>query len=174
VARGTAQSFASRNNDVDGWWAIGLLLAELGTGDEAYRIDLVSGGAVPVINEPGLAALGPAWAHYLQWSLAQHGLDLAQVDQAGLTLLFDRTAEVQSRFPGGPDRPFRCTVEIRDDRGRLHTGSAEGHSGRLDDFPDPMPHRRPMRSGGPHDAVRVLQRVGRATTRDIAERDRDA
>lgn len=169
VALGTAQSFASRNNDVDGWWAIGQLLAELGTVDQAYRIDLLTGEAAPVIRERGLGALGSAWANYLRWSLAQHGLSLAQIERAGLTLQFDRTTEVQSRFPGGPDRPFRCTVEIQDDRGRLHIGSAEGHSGRLDDFPDATPYRRPMRSAGPHDPVRVLQRVARSTARDTEQ-----
>jgi hypothetical protein len=170
AAFGTAQSFASRNNDVDGWWAIGLLLAELGPGDQQYRIDLVSGEATPIISERGLGELGPAWAQYLRWSLAQHGLSLSQVERARLTLEFDRTIEVQSRFPGGPDRPFRCTVEIEDDRGGLHSASAEGHCGRLDDFPDPAPFQRPMRSAGPHEPVRILQRVARSTTRDLAQR----
>ncbi len=48
------RSFASRNNVVDGSWAIGLILAELPP-DHEYRIDLVSGEAVPGMKEHGLA-----------------------------------------------------------------------------------------------------------------------
>lgn len=170
VAFGTANSFVSRNNDVDGWWAIGQLLAELAPSDQGYRIDLLSGKAHPPIDERGLGGLGSAWARYLRWSLAQHGLSLDLVKRAELTLQFDRTVEVRSRFPGGLERPFRCIVEIQDDRDRPYIGKAVGQCGRLDDFPDPTPYRRPMRSGGPHDPVRILQRLAQSTRRDIVQR----
>jgi hypothetical protein len=48
VADGTARAFAGRNNDLDGWWAAGLLLEALPNG-VYYMLDLLAGS-----SEPGL------------------------------------------------------------------------------------------------------------------------
>lgn len=58
VADGTARAFAERNNDVDGWWTLGLLLAAVPPGDPDYGVDLLTGEATPALDETVLAALG--------------------------------------------------------------------------------------------------------------------
>jgi hypothetical protein len=43
VADGTARAFASRNNGVDGWLAVGLLVGALPPSEPDNRIDLLTG-----------------------------------------------------------------------------------------------------------------------------------
>jgi hypothetical protein len=157
VAYGTAHAFESRTNDVNGWWALPLLLEELPVGED-YRLDLLTGEAVPTMRHAGLAALGSAWARYFHWSLERHGLTRSQVTEATLRAVFDETSEVQSWIPDGvPDHPHRVVVQIRDDRGRVHESIAEGHCSRIRDHSDPV--HRPIRSGGPRDPGRIGQRI---------------
>ena len=85
VADGTARAFASRNNDVDGWWALGLLLDAVPPDDPDYQIDLVAGRATPETSM-GLGSLGDAWGRYLRWSLDRHRLPIGVVRSAVLTL----------------------------------------------------------------------------------------
>jgi hypothetical protein len=159
VAEGLARSFASRNNDVEGWWALGLLLAAVPPADPDYRVDLLSGQATPALEGSELSELGDAWARYLRWSIQRHGLTIDAVRDATLTVRFDRSSEVKSPFPGGPDRSFVCIVTIEDDRGRRHERLVVGHCGRLSDFVDPSPYLRPRRSAGPHEPGRVSKRT---------------
>ena len=161
VADGTAQAFASRGNDVDGWWALGLLLAECKSADPDYQVDLLSGAATPAHLTQALDDLGPAWARYFAWSVARHGLSPAYVRTALLAVRFDRTQVVYSHIPNNWDRPFTCTVTILDDRGRSRERVVTGHCSRPTDFVDPNPWWRPRRSLGLHDAGRVSRRVGR-------------
>jgi hypothetical protein len=161
VAEGTSRSFASRNNDVDGWWAPGLLLAASRAADPDFQVDLMTGESTPTLGEQGLDALGPAWSVYFHWSLERHGLSAAVVRSATLTVRFNRTAEVPSWIRGRRDRPFHCTVTIEDDRGRSYMRVVESHC-----FPAiRMPLLRRMqglsRSGGPYDPGRVRRRTQR-------------
>ncbi len=151
VAEGTALAFASRNNDVGGWWALGLLLAAVPPGDPDYQVDLLTGEATPVVLEPAIRELGAVWAAYLRWSLERHGVPLSFVRSAALTVRFDRAHEVPSWIPGGRDHPFRCSVTIEDDRSDVHERLAEGHCSRLDAFVDPdlRPRRAITRSRRP-------------------------
>jgi hypothetical protein len=146
VADGTVRSFISRNNDVDGWWALGLLLAATEPADPDYRIDLLSGKTTPEKLSGVLDGLGPAWAAYFGWSLARHRLAREQVTQADLVVNFDRDTQVSSWPLDGRDRPFVCHVAIDDFRGRHYHATAAGHCGLLDDFPDAPPAARPTRS----------------------------
>jgi hypothetical protein len=143
VANGIAAAFESRNNDVDGWWAPGLLLGALD--DEDYQIDLRSGEASPRMRDE-LGQLGSAWARYFRWSLERHGLREELVREATLSLSFDRTETKKSRFPDAVEVPLHVSVSLRDDRGRLYTATVDSSCGRLEDFRNPNPYRRPMRS----------------------------
>jgi len=159
VAEGVARAFAMRNNDVDGWWALGLLLAAVPPGDPDYRVDLLTGAAAPVVGNE-LGALGDAWARYLRWSLQRHGIQHGAVRSAELQVRFNRLDAVTSWIPGGRDYPFKCTVVIEDDRGRRYQRAVEGHCSRPDDFVDPNPNLRPRRSVSRHDPGRVSDRIG--------------
>lgn len=124
VAEGLARSFAPRNNDVEGWWALGLLLAAVPAADPEYRVDLLTGDATPALERTELSTLGDAWARYLRWSVDRHGVPIAAVRSATLTVRFDRSHVVASLFPGGPDYSFVCSVTIED--AAIMNGSRRG------------------------------------------------
>jgi hypothetical protein len=149
VAEGTARSFASRNNDVGGWWALGLLLDALPAGDPDYRLDLLAGTAEPEAPGP-LGLLAPAWRDYFAWSLRRHDVDPGAVRSAVLTVCFDRKRPVTSHLPQRDDealdRHFAVRVEVEDDRRRVRLAVAEGHCGPQSGFTDPDPSRRPRQS----------------------------
>lgn len=162
VAVSTARVFASRNNDVDGWWALGLLLEWLPAGDPDYRVDLLTGVTTPRPAEQHLGALGPAMAAYFAWSLGRHRVSTAFVRSATLTLRFDRESRVRSHLwepTGRPlDHAFVCRVEVEDDRGRVSVGEVRGHCGRPADFTDPSPLAQPRRSVSR--GLRIRERTG--------------
>jgi len=172
VAYGVASAFASRNNDLNGWWVPGLLVGELTPDKPAYHLDLLTGETVPGTINPALGELGPAWARYFAWSLTRHSLPSTRVTDASLTVRFDYDVSVPSWRFGVTDHPFLCTVTITDDRGRGYERSALSHCAPLSafDWSEP-PAGRPMRSGGPHEAGRISMRVGGAErTGDIRAR----
>jgi hypothetical protein len=123
VADGVARAFANRDNDVDGWWAPGLLLDAIDPGDPGYRLDLLTGKTIPKRASPTLDELGPAWSRYLAWTLARHGVPSDRLANAGMTVrLAYRDVGAGFEF-GRTHRPFACTVRIRDDRGRDYVRS---------------------------------------------------
>jgi hypothetical protein len=146
VADGIVRSFVSRNNDVDGWWALGLLLAATEPAEPDYGIDLLSGTTTPKKLSRALGELGAAWAAYFDWSLSRHGVARERVSRAHLALTFDRETHVGSGPLGGADRPFVCRVAIDDIRGRQYQATADGQCGLLDGFPEGPPAARPLRS----------------------------
>ncbi len=176
VAVGTAGVFVSRNNDVDGWWALGLLLETLPAGDPDYRVDLLAGDATPRPAERQLGALGRASADYFAWSLGRHGVPTAFVRSATLTLRFDRASRVRSHLwePTGRllDHAFVCRVEVEDDRGRVSVGEVRGHCGRRVDFTDPNRLAQPQRSVSR--GLRIRERVFRRTIRALTTHLRTA
>lgn len=73
LACGIASRFASRNNDIDGYWALGLLYsAAVAVGTNSLRLDLVNETAEPSFKYS--ARLLSQLNHYLQDRLAK--LDL--------------------------------------------------------------------------------------------------
>ena len=169
VAYGVSHAFVARDNDVDGWWALGLILAGFPPGDPDLRIDLLTGEAIPEPEADNLHALGPAWSSYLFWSIERHGVPRSAVRSATLDVSFDRTVGIQSHIPdlAVRDHPFRCVVAIGDDRGLVHTSQIEGQCARPTDFQDPNPYRRPLRSTS-RDAGRMADRIG-SPPNDAAE-----
>lgn len=130
VADGVVRAFAGRNNDVDGWWAPGLILAAVPPGDPDYSVDLLTGAGTPTLEGTLLEDLGQAWARYLAWSFARHGLSESVVRSARLILRFEHADDVPSWVLGHRDQPFWCTVTIEDDRGRRCQSVAESHCSR--------------------------------------------
>jgi hypothetical protein len=165
VAHGTAHAFADRGNDVDGWWALGLLLRDTQAGAPDYSIDLLTGRTRPERLPGDLNELGRAWARYFAWSLERHQVPVDRVRTATLSITFDRSTTVYSWIPNNEDHPFICVVEIEDDRAHVHARSVVGHASRPEDFTDPNPWWRPRRSVEPHHPGRVAYRV-RRTIRD--------
>jgi hypothetical protein len=160
VADGVARAFTSRDNDVDGWQAVGLLMDAGAPADPAYELDLLTGKTTPRNLTSALDELGPAWARYFAWTLARHGVPPDRIATATLTLRFEYAPWPPSVRPGGDRRPFVCNVLIRDDRGRDYERSEAGTVSRPRDFdPSEPPAGKLRRSSPPYDAGRIEMRI---------------
>ena len=127
AAHNFAHSFVSRMNYHVSDYVVGhALRAALRSGDPELRVDLLTGAA-----EPG-SLLPPGVAIPLGWYVARfphhvrsHGAGMHGVREARMRLRFDEERLRRLRQADAPARlmvPFECSVEIVDDRGKVHVG----------------------------------------------------
>jgi hypothetical protein len=132
VAEAVLGSFVSRNNDVDGWWAIGLLASWLQP-PKQLTIDLLAGTSHPDLstNPSGLRALPRTWsAEFARLLDAQH--IRSRPRRAGLHLQFlpnDRSRPrdfiLRRDVPDADLVLLRAEAEIEDNAGRLFSAATE-------------------------------------------------
>lgn len=155
IANGVLSSFNSRNNDVDGYWGIGMLCLFAKNHEMSeVRFDLMrrESSAAP-------SPIGPLAAHYrekLDHLLEIRGLPSTWIKSAKLSVCFDAPFEHKFNYFGSAlgGKPYMCTLEIIDDLGRKHgarTGGncwphnpkKESRSGRW----NKQQHPHPLRAG---------------------------
>ena len=153
IANALTRSFVSRNNDIDGWWGMGVLLTALPSEDRSLTLDLLLGVSIPDLSsEPsGLRVVAQAWARRFRGLVDQHHVRVP-VTTAALTLRFepserrsnDLVLRAAQRGTASPQLfQFRCEVAIANARGRTFSAAAEGIC-----YPhDPTTE---LRSGGPN------------------------
>lgn len=112
VAHGTASAFASRNNDLGGYWAIGKLCRHaVESGTLVISFDLLEREVTPEWRDAdAICARGAT-------RFAVH------VERLGLPLSAIRGAVVDLRFEPSDDPSlvrYRCAARIVDDRERAH------------------------------------------------------
>lgn len=127
VAAGLATSFVSRNNDLDGYWSLGLLrrLADRQR-RESLHFDILSGSTDP--QDPMLAHVCRAYRAALSRQLIVRNLDRALVAKADILVSFNApplpvTAPAAATY--GP--PFSCCVRLLDDREKEHSHTVVAH-----------------------------------------------
>ena len=116
VARGVLTSFASRNNDVRGYWGIGVLariVQERGLGPvqlPLYPTSLHS-------TEPVFSALAARYADLLAAKLFEAGVPASWLGSAELIFSFPVSASAKHHLgASAPGQPFECRLEITDER----------------------------------------------------------
>lgn len=128
IAFGIAGRFASRNNDIDGYWALGVLYSVASAaGTDAVHLDLVSETAEPSFQHA--ARLFSQFRQYLQGRLESVDLE-GYVVTATIDIEFN--VEAQWKSPFGRTTwgdPFHCCVTLTDDLGKNHKGTARGWCG---------------------------------------------
>ena len=139
VADALLGSFASRNNDLDGYWAIGQLRS-FADSNRVSRLllDLLHAAADPDGDIPRRVALSYEAALRLQ--LPRFGIPLEWVREATIELTFGGDlprASLQEAY----GNPFSCVVTLVDDRGRSQRREHLGHCA-------PHDARREGRRGG--------------------------
>ena len=129
VAENLGRSFVSRNNDVDGWWGVGVLLAALPGAEPSLHIDLLTAQSQPDLTKEasGLRLIPVTWAARLA-SLIERQKVRSRVAAASLNLQF-RPVEglvkgLQTSRATEPPLPlysYSCSVQITNERGRTFT-----------------------------------------------------
>jgi hypothetical protein len=126
IASGLAYGFASRNNDYDGYWTLGILYAVASdSGTNRVSIDLATGKSTPEFKYSGLIA-----APYYAWLLRQIytlGFMHQVVKEAVITVEFNVPfPKKQPCSESGQGSPFICRATLVDDLQRVWSVECEG------------------------------------------------
>lgn len=108
VAAGMADSFISRNNDLHGYWAPGLMYREIGTAPCSVVLDLLAVQAEPA----NCAQVARKYAALMRLALSRQNLDLKTLSRATVAVAFNTVAGVHhigNRLAGDP---FLVTVTL--------------------------------------------------------------
>jgi hypothetical protein len=152
VADNLGRSFVSRNNDIDGWWGVGVVVAALAASERSLHIDLLTGQSQPDLTQEasGLRLLPATWATRFN-SLIERQKVRSRVAAASLNLQFlpiegPVDGYIQTSRATEPPMPlysYSCSVQIRDVRGRTFARDQAGYC-------HPHDERAEQRSGGPN------------------------
>jgi hypothetical protein len=119
-------SFVSRNNDLDGFWAIGLLCAAAdAAGVQTLTLDLLAGTCAPDCAVG--ARVARAYGEFLRRQLEKRELEPDSVARLHVWLRFHA---VDTLLRGGPDarygEPFECMIALELHDGYVVDGSRLG------------------------------------------------
>jgi hypothetical protein len=116
VAGAVAGSFVSRNNDVNGYWGLGLLRSHADLNQlRSLRFDIF--GQYPEPKNDALALVTDAYRRVLARQLSIRKIARGIVTKAEIVLTFEPDApNIPSASTYGA--PFSCAVRLTDHRGR--------------------------------------------------------
>lgn len=132
TAAGLLGKFISRNNDHEGYWALGALSMEARRLDNRVELDLLQASARPAA--PACASLALIWSGHLHAALARHGALAGELAGASITLEFGLVALPMPPWSYPFGDPFRCTVRLASADGRVAERQALGRCFPLDQF----------------------------------------
>jgi hypothetical protein len=111
VATGLLHSFCSRCNDLDGFWALGMLYEEVQSAPYCVELDLLMQTALPAGYHAGRIAAH--YAEYFRRALSKKNLRAEDFTAATVTVQF-KAVIPSTRFPPHwIGDPFTCTVRLR-------------------------------------------------------------
>jgi hypothetical protein len=123
VAAGLLASFVSRNNDVDGYWAPGVLYREAAVQGHATVLDLLTPAALA--PSPSVRSVVQHYAPFLRHALDKQGLAQDGLVKAQISILFD-VAEASQRAIYGKGDIFACSVMLADRHGNIAQRTVHG------------------------------------------------
>lgn len=141
IAAALLGSFVSRNNDVDGYWALGQLRAPAdAAGLTEVRLDLFPADAEP--SGTLISRVTQVYSGMLERQLRRHRLHPNRILRAAMVLSFIEDDTNMGRFASYGE-PFKCTVSLFDDNGRKYERTLVARCA----VHDPRRERRSVRLG---------------------------
>lgn len=135
IGSGVLQSFVSRNNDLDGYWAMGkLYLYSIHAKSRTLQLDLIEGKVIPPVRtlawwypRPDFAWMMAEYRTMLASILERRNVPLYWLNGAVVTIGFDN-AEAAPKYirAGAQGRPYTCRLILIDDLGRNHEFRHDG------------------------------------------------
>ena len=126
VARGVLTAFASRNNDVRGYWGIGVLariLEERGLS----HIELPLYRVASHKSEPVVLALAARYSELLLAKMSNSAVPASWLASAEIVFRYPTAAAIPHRLgANAPGQPFECTLTVTDDQRRSRAFSWSG------------------------------------------------
>lgn len=135
IASGMVHSFVSRNNDLGGYWGIGVLyLYARNVGELTLTLDLLNGTVnpsvsrlLPIYGKPDFQALISQYKAMLHELLHKRKVPESWVAEAVFSIEFESKA-AKPVYPkiGENTEAFACRLSIRDDLGRVRVFRLDG------------------------------------------------
>ncbi len=126
VAHGLLGTFVSRNNDIDGYWGLGVLRLFAEQNDfSLLTLDLLSDSLGRFPDSP----LGIAEKTYHEWFrnvLQKSGVDVDNVARADISVRFSTFDEFPNTIRDTRGEPYLCTVTIVQANGNMYLTSKLG------------------------------------------------
>lgn len=130
VGAGLLGSFVSRNNDVEGYWGMGVLLRYASErGLHELTIDLLDAAASPVAQNEAPQIVAQHYGAMLKAHLQNAAIDSTKISRVRIEVRFGTSGDLPMPPLATWGRPFVCTAVIVDDRGRAWSNSKAGVCG---------------------------------------------
>ena len=126
IGANVARRFISRNNDVDGYWALGVFYRLCSNHDvKTFSLDLLSGASSPEANFSG--AVAAPFRDLLYTQMRNNGLAEEQLVAAFAEVEFDlEPTLIEQRCKKAWGDPFNCHIVLVDDLGTRRTCTIRG------------------------------------------------
>lgn len=124
TAAGLLGKFVSRNNDYQGYWALGVLYTEARASAMRVELDLLRVHALP--EAPACVSVARSYATFLGSALAEHGLTPQALAAATVSIEFGLSLPQRPRYIPCGD-PFVCSFRILSGDGREFTCRKTGY-----------------------------------------------
>lgn len=111
VAAGLLASFYSRRNELEGFWALGMLYQEVQSDPYHLKLDLLARTATSSGHNAALIAT--RYADYLQRALSKKNLRVEDLHEATVAVQFKAEVPVTHFQPHWIGDVFSCTVTLR-------------------------------------------------------------
>lgn len=135
IGSGVLHSFVSRNNDIDGYWGIGVLcLYAKQVGELNVTVDILTGSVNPstslslrIYRQPNFLALADRYKSMFVALFEKRGVPMAWLTDAVFSIDFNSPVAVPA-YPriGENAEPFLCRLSLKDDLGAVHVFRADG------------------------------------------------
>lgn len=125
IAAGVLASFVSRNNDVGGYWALGVLSREAATTGNAVALDLLAPDTAAPSPSPAAASAARHYAQFLHGALQRQGLAPDALAQARIAVTFNTTAPAHVHYTSVGDI-FACSITLAGTDGSVAERTAYG------------------------------------------------
>lgn len=117
AAAGLLTSFVSRNNDFDGYWALGMLCREAARHGDIAALDLLAPDAQA--SSPAARAVARQYAAFLRRAIERLGLAPAEVTRARIDIRFNVTGSDSPATVHGIGDVFACRATLACQSGRI-------------------------------------------------------
>lgn len=127
VLQGFLSAFVSRNNDIGGYWALGVLYRHAQShGTNFIRINLLSSAVTPDNSQFSKYIKAYADYVYLRFSLLRIPRDWLQTGSVSIAFNQPDTDAVNRQIYGHMGEPYICKVEFIDDLGQRRSVETRG------------------------------------------------
>ena len=132
VSAGLLDKFIGRGNDVDGYWAFGVLCREAGASANRLELDLLAGTAQP--GTPSASSVARSYAHYLRQAMARRGVAPDELDAVRMVIAFGLPPVPRNPNLVQIGDPFTCTLQLATRDGRALLRQKLAHCLPYDEF----------------------------------------